>query len=371
MYAMNHQKDDHSITGSPLMCVEFIIIQTIIWGFALCVLFYFLNLFLLRPLFSDTGIFFLMPLFYYVLRLFEWPGVMLTALVITVIRCILRRTTVTLSGDTVIISRMRHTDRLPLADFVRPKTVESYVSIHFVGWIFRRRYLIFRNDAGKETNYRLYEYSEKDLEQALQLLTRVSRAEHLEEDIRTKMLMNAFQYETEILLDPKRLWGRMAGRMAILSVFSLAAFLVFIFLFYEMLFLPPLRDSGSVPAQIAGYGSVLISLISLLLLCRSLWTLAVNAVLKTTCPQRIAFVGNMLQIDQTLYSVNRIQQIVMNPPDRKLPLFRHYRITVVTTDGTRKYWLGTSAGLGPDTWPKLCRNMQELLISCPAKLFYR
>lgn len=368
---MNTPKDNHSVTGSPLMCVEFVIIQTIIWGFALYVLSYFLNLFLLGPLFHRLGNLSLLRLFYFVLRLFSWPGVMLTALVITAIRCVLRRTTVTLSGDMVIISRLRHTDRLPLADFIRPKTVESYVSIHFAAWVFRKRYLIFGNDAGKEIKYRLYEYSEKDLEQALQLLTRVSRAEHLEEDTRTKMMMNAFQSETEILLDRQRLWGRMAGRMALLSLCSLVIFVVFICLFYEMLFLPPQYDSASLLTQIVGYGSILLSLISLFLLCRALWTLTVNAVQKSSCPQRIAFVGNMLQIDQTMYSVNRIKQVIMNPPDRKLSLFAHYQITIITTEGTRKYWLGNHAGLAYGTWQTLCRNMQELLISYPAKLVYR
>lgn len=368
---MNTPKDNHSVTGSPFMCVEFMIIQTIIWGFALYVLFYFLNLFLLGPLLHRLGNFSLIRLFYFVLRLFSWPGVMLTALVITAIRCVFRRTTVTLSGDTVIISRLRHTDRLPLADFIRPKTVESFVSVHFAAWVFRKRYLIFGNHDGKEAKYRLYEYSEKDLEQVLQLLTRVSRAEHLEEDTRTKMMMNAFQNETEILLNPQRLWGRLAGRMAVLSVFSLVIFLVSICLFYEMLMIPPQYDSASVLVQIVGYGSALLSLISLFLLCRASWTLAVNAILKGTCPQKIAFVGNMLQIDRTMYSTNRIQQVIMNPSGRKLPMFGHFQITIITSDGTHKYWLGNAAGLGYTSWQTLCRNMQELLISCPAKLIYR
>ena len=370
---MNTPKDNHSVTGSPLMCVEFMIIHTLIWAFLLVVPIYeVLNLLTgvlwylpLGPLRNLLPLLFLLALF------LEWPTVIYTALVITIIRCIFRRTTVTLSGDTVIISRLRHTDRLPLADFIRPKTVESFVSVHFAAWVFRKRYLIFGNHDGKEAKYRLYEYSEKDLEQVLQLLTRVSRAEHLEEDTRTKMMMNAFQNETEILLNPQRLWGRLAGRMAVLSVFSLVIFLVSICLFYEMLMIPPQYDSASVLVQIVGYGSALLSLISLFLLCRASWTLAVNAILKGTCPQKIAFVGNMLQIDRTMYSTNRIQQVIMNPSGRKLPMFGHFQITIITSDGTHKYWLGNAAGLGYTSWQTLCRNMQELLISCPAKLIYR
>lgn len=64
-------KDNHSITGSPLMCLEFIIIQTITWGVALCVLYHFLEVLLVMPLFSYLRrLFFLMPFLYYPLRLF-------------------------------------------------------------------------------------------------------------------------------------------------------------------------------------------------------------------------------------------------------------------------------------------------------------
>ncbi|MDE5938111.1 MAG: hypothetical protein K2H37_03400 [Lachnospiraceae bacterium] len=369
---MNTPKDNHTITGSPLMCLEFIIIQTIIWGVALCVLYYFLEVLLVMPLFSYVRrLFFLTPLLYYVLRLFAWPNVMVTALIITIIRCVLRRTSVTLSGDAITIRRLRHTDRLLLADFIRPKTVESYVSVHFAAWVFRRRYLIFRNNAGKEVKYRLYEYSEKDLEQVMQLLTRVSRTEHLAEDDKTEIMMDAFQCETAIPIDPRKLWGRMAGRLILFLILSLVVFFVSTCLFYEMLFIPPQYDSGSVFSQIIGYGSILLSLCSLFLLCRALWTLAVNAVLKTSCPQRITFAGNMLQIDQTMYSVNRIQQVIMNSPAGKLPLFDHYQITLVTMDGRKRYWLGNAAGLRHDIWRTLCGNMQNLLVSCPAKLTYR
>lgn len=367
---MHTTNDNHSVTGSPLMCLEFLIIQTIIWGFALCVLSYFLELFLVMPLYSYLPApFFLMSLLYYVLRLFAWPGVMITALVVTVIRCIFRRTRVTLSGDTVIIRRLRHTDRLLLADFIRPKTVESYVSVHFAAWVFRRRYLIFRNSSGKETKYRLYEYSEKDLDQVMQLITRVSRTEHLAEDDRTEIMMNAFQCDAAIPIDPRRLWIRMAGRLALFLIFSPVVFIVATCLFYEMLFMPPHNDS--VCLQLIGYGCIVLSLCSLFLLCRSLWTLAVNAVQKTSCPQKISFSGNMLQIDQTMYSVNRIQQVTMTSPAKKLPLFGHYQITLTTMDGTHRYWLGNTAGLGNDTWQTFCRHMQNLLVSCPAKLTYR
>ncbi len=57
---------------------------------------------------------------------------------------------VTLSGSTIIIQRLRHTDRLAVTDFIRPKTVESFVNVRFAAWVFRKRYLIFRGDAGKE-----------------------------------------------------------------------------------------------------------------------------------------------------------------------------------------------------------------------------
>lgn len=367
---MHTPNDNHSVTGSPLMCLEFLIIQSIIWGFVLCVLSYFLELFLLMPLYSYLSVpLSLMSLFYYVLRLFAWPGVMVTALVITVIRCIFRRTRVTLSGDTVIIRRLRHTDRLLLADFIRPKTVESFVSVHYAAWVFRKRYLIFRDSAGKEIKYRLYEYSEKDLDQVMQLITRVSRTEHLVEDDRTEIMMNSFQYDAAVPIDPRRLWGRMAGRLALFLVCSPVVFVVSTCLYYEMLFVPPYNSS--VFLQIIGYGCIVLSLCSLFLLCRALWTLAVNAVQKTSCPQRIAFVGNMLQIDQTMYSVNRIQQVTMTSPAKKLPLFGHYQINIVTLDGTRRYWLGNTAGLGNDTWQTLCRHMQRFLVSCPAKLIYR
>ena len=371
---MNTQKDNHSITGSPLMILEFIIIHTIIWGFALCILFYILDLLLadflyLRSL-STLNRFRFIPLFYYLRLLVTWPGVMCTALIITVIRCLFRRTEVTLSGDTVIIRRLRHTERLVLADFIRPKTVESYISIHFIGWVFRRRYLIFRDAAGKDVKYRLFEYSEKDLDQVIQLLTRINHSEHLAEDDKTEIMMNAFQNTTEITIDPRHIWSVMARRLLILCVISLAVFVVSIFLFYRMLTIPPQYDTASALLAVIGYGSILFSLCSLFVLCRVLWTLSANAVLRLSCPQKISFAGNMLQIDHTTFSANRIRQVVMNPPARKLPLFGHYQITIITAEGTHKYWLGNAEGLRQGTWQTLCRNMQSLLISCPAKLTY-
>lgn len=369
---MNTPKDDHSVTSSPLMCLEFIIIQTIIWGFLLPVLAYALELFLIMPLSNYLrSLSLFIPGLYYVLKLFAWPGVMVTALIITVIRCFLRYTTVTLSGSTIIIQRLRHTERLAVSDFIRPKTVESFVNVRFAAWVFRKRYLIFRGDAGKEVKYRLYEYSEKDLEHVMQFLTRINRTESLDENCRTEIIMDAFQNKTEILLDPRRLWGRMAGRLTMFCLFSPVGFVVFTCLYYELLFSPSRYGSGSAFSHAIGYAAILFSFGSLFLLCRSLWALAVGAVQKSSCPQKIVFAGDMMQIDQTLYSVNRIQQIVMNPPDKKPPLLGHYQITVITADGTHKYWLGNHAGLPYGTWQTLCRNMQNLLISCPARLVYR
>lgn len=370
-YAMNTPKDNHSVTGSPLMCLEFIIIHTLIWGFLLCVLFYVLNLFLIGPLFRILGgSFFFLALARFLQLLFAWPNVMVTALIVTIVRCFLRRTRVTLSGDTVIIRRLRHTDCLPLTAFIRQKTVESFVGYHIIGWVFRRRYLIFQNDSGKEVKYRLYEYSEKDLEQVTQLLTRVSRTEHLAEDDKTEIMMNAFQNEMEIQIDPQHLWSCLSRRLGALCIICLTVFTLSTYLFYRMLFIPPQYDSASILLKFVGYSSIALALGSFFLLGRTLWALTVNALLKSSCPQKIAFIGNMLQIDRTMYSANRIKQVTMNPPARKLPLFRCYQITLVTTEGTYRYWLGNTAGLGHGNWNTLCRGMQGLLVSCPAKLTY-
>ena len=368
---MDTAKDNHRITGSPLMIPEFIVIHTLIWGFLLCVLFYLFDLFLMVWLFDALGgIPFFLPLVYCLHTLFSWPNVMVTALFLTIIRCVLRRTAVTLSDDTVIIRRPGHTDRLSLTDFLRPKTVESYIGFQFVGWVFRKRYLIFQSSSGKENKYRLYEYSEKDLERVMQLLTRVSRTEHLAEDDKTEIMMNTFLNETEIRIDPRQLWSRMARRLGTLCILSLAGSVLFTYLFYRMLFFPPQYDTFVILTKIAGYGSMILSLCSLFLLCRALWAFFINALRQTSCPQKIAFSGNMLQIDRTVYSVNQIRQITMNPPARKLSLFGCYQMTIVTMDSTHKYWLGDTAGLGHGTWQTLCRGMQSLLISCPARLTY-
>lgn len=372
---MPTQKDNHSVTGSPLMGLEFIIIHTIIWGFGLCVLFYALR-FLLTVLWDLPGIetlyhYVLRPLFYLLGFFFQWPTVMFTALIITIIRCFLRRTDVTLADDTLTIRRAGHTDCLFLSDFIRPKTVESYIGFHFVGWVFRRRYLIFQNDSGKEVKYRLYEYSEKDLNRVMQLLTRVNRTEQLAENDKTEIMLNAFQNMAEISIDPRHLWRCMLRPLLLLCTCSLVSFGLFLWLFYRMLFIPLQYDTSSAFLTIIGYGSIALSLASLFLLCRAFWTLAVNAVLRVSCPRKIVFAGNMLQIDHAIYSVNRIDRVIMNPPARKLPLFGHYQVTLVTLDGTHRYWLGNTAGLGSGNWQTLCRHIQGMLISCPAKLTYR
>lgn len=367
-------KDNHTVTGSPLMCLEFIVIHTIIWGFLLCILFYVVNL-LITACYSLPGMdmlfhYFLLPLLYYLHIFFEWPNVMLTALFVTVIRCILRRTKVTLADDIVTINRPRHTDRLLLADFVRPHTVESYVGYHFVGWVFRRRYLIFRNDREKEVKYRLYEYSEKDLNQVVQLLTRINRTEQLAENDKTEILINSFQNTAEVPIDPRRLRNCMLRRLALLCILCLAVSGFSFYLSYKLLLLLPQYGAGSFLDETAS-GCLLLFLGCFLFLCRALWSLTVNAALQRSCPQKIVFTGNTLQIDHTLYSVNRIQRVIMNSPAKKLSLFGHYQITLITLEGTHKYWLGDTAGLGQGNWETLCRKMQGFLISCPAKLTYR
>ena len=169
---MNTQTDNYSITGSPLMCLEFMITHTLIWGFLLCALFYFLDLFVLMPLHDYLGSF----LFYILLSYFYADALLMA-----------RR-----HAD-----RLKHHDRplfsaphprhlvgqchyhpahdphsvLSLDNFIRPKTVESFVGYNFIGLVFRRRYLIFRDAAGKEVKYRLYEYSKKDLERVMQLIS--------------------------------------------------------------------------------------------------------------------------------------------------------------------------------------------------------
>lgn len=366
--------DNHSVTASPLMSVEFVIIHTIIWSFLLCIAFYFfdflLSAFSYLPVIGGLRYFFFEPPLYYFWCLLEWPQVIPTALVITIIRCILRRTRVTLSGDKVIIARLWHTDCLFLADFIRPLSEETNINIHFIGWVFRRRCLIFADAAGKEAKYRLYEFSEKDLEQVMQLITRVTRTEHLDEIDKTQIMMNAFQNVLEISLDPREIWIRTIRPLAVIGICSLFLFAGSSYLFYRMLHLPPQYDTDSALLTITGFGSILLSLFSLLVLGGTLWTLICHALRRKTCPRKIFFAGNMLQVDHTTYSANRIRQVIMNHPSRKPNRLGCYQITIIDTEGTHRYWLGSSAGSDPNTWWTLCRNMQSLLISCPARLVY-
>lgn len=372
---MKTPQDNHSVTAAPLMLVEFIVIHTILWGFVLCISFYFLD-FLLSALSRLPGIgslryFFFIPPLYYLRRILEWPLVMLTALIITFIRCILRRTRVTLSGDKIIIRRRHHTDSLSLTDFIRSKTVESFINIHFIGWVFRRRYLLFQDAAGKEVKYRLYEFSEKDLEQVMQLITRVNRTEHLDENDKTQIMMNVFQNSFEISIDRTKIISRTMRRLAMVGILSLALWGSSSFLFYWMLHIPPQYDADTTLLVTIGFGSILLSLLSFLVLGCALWMLIYSAVQKKSCPLKIGFIGNMLQVDHTVYSVNRIRLVIMNHPSRKLHWFDCYQIIIITTEGTHKYWLGSRAGLERNIWQTLCRNMQSLLISCPARLVYK
>lgn len=371
---MKTPEDNHSVTASPLMSVEFIIIHTIIWSFLLCIAFYFfdflLSAFSYLPVIGGLRYFFFEPPLYYFWLLLEWPQVMPTALIITIIRCILRHTRVTLSDDKIIIARPWHTDCLFLTDFIRPLSVETNINIHFIGWVFRRRYLLFQNTAGKEVKYRLYEFSEKDLEQVMQLITRVNHTEHLDEVDKTQIMMNAFQNALEISLDPRRIRLHTIRPLAIIGILSLLIFAGSSYLFYQMLHIPPQYDTGSALLPIIGFGSILFSLFSFLVLAYTLWTLIHHALRRKTCPRKISFAGNMLQVDHTIYSVNRIRQVIMNHPARKPNWLGCYQITIIDMEGTHRYWLGSSAGLDHNTWRTLCRNMQSLLISCPARLVY-
>lgn len=372
---INTPKDNRTVTGSLLILPEFLLIQTILWGFGLHLFYYFLDIILvILTRLTGSNLFYRLffgPPLYYLWPLLDWPQVMAVALILTVIRFFLRRTAVTLSGDVIVIHRLCHTDRLPLSNFLRPETKEAFIRIRYIGWVFRRRYLIFRDEAGKECKYRLYEFSAENLDRVMQLITRVNPTEHLDETLKTSIIMDSFRDIFEISIDPRQILRR--ERLFLLITGGCALFIGSLFSYILYLMFHITAPYNPTLLLFLALGSFCLAVISVFWLCYALWQLLYSTFSIKSCPRRIAFGNGMLRIDDTIYSINRIRRILMTSPAQKPHFWAHYRIKISTLDGSPAYTCRPGSAVSFDfaVWQRICRGMQELLVSCPDKLIYK
>lgn len=116
-----------------------------------------------------------------------------------------------------------------------------------------------------------------------------------------------------------------------------------------------------------------VALITIILAVLSLPILAVKLVLnQRRCPYKIYRNGNFLFLDDTRFSVNEIDKIIMTDVHAKsnsiFPLNRY--IKIYANNKKYKYWIGSEGGLKCQDYQELCGEIERMFINSPFKVFY-
>lgn len=339
--------------------IKFLLIGGILAGAAVCVLEYFVYLF-----FGDSMT---------IRRLhswLQWPYGMLPATAFILLIVLFRRTTVAVYADEVVISRIGWKRKFPIRYFHGPVVSKKTHIISIVKKTNTMLYLCADVPSGTKA-YRLFDFTEQGLEQAVQYIRERHTAnmpieekldvqnslEDLEEiqceDGGTKP--NVFPVSAEeICRSERKSILKIGGVWLVLGVFMMI-FLVDGF-----------GENGVLSFQ------VLFFLILLLLLITSVpFQLFRLSRRMRRCPEYIKVEQNAIWLGRTYFSFTSLSGIRMVSPDKKsgsiFPV--QYEMTIQGAGEKQKYYLGSQASYGE--YRRLCETLEKALIMYPEKLTYR
>lgn len=311
----------------------------------------------------------------------KWPVGILTGIILAAIVMLLRRTTVLVKKDSVVIRRMGRSLQLSIDDFDMP--VIKRKEHHF--WVMKKIatkiYLSFSYLNGTKV-YRLFEFSEMELEQVIQFIReQCSENMPVEEKLAVWDSLNNIQNvtsgwenmpeagERSVGVDsPSNMFSlspaeiRWNERKTILKIggiwlIILAAMLIFILCGFS-------QSSGESFKMI-----FCVFLLCLLLAAVPVQLLQLSWKLKR-CPESIRISGNAMWVGEKYFPYIGVSYISMTSPRKKsdsiFPV--QYWMTIKENGEKHKYWLGSQASYGE--YRELCKILEQALIMRPNKLKY-
>lgn len=352
----------------------------IVWGILIGVILNILDMF---PFFRNVFEYPLLRIYrrISVYTIGQWPVCMLTGVLIAAVVMLLRRTTVLVTKDVVTITRIGKKVQLSIDDFDAPVIQrKAHLLFDVLKWITLKIYLNFSYLNGTKS-YRLFEFSEEELEKAIQYI-REQRNENMpvEEKIAVLDSLNNMQNATmvsESLYEDER---ETVQDKTPLNVFSLSrleikqyeqntllkiagiclGLLVFLLVCFWCKFFS-MEDFKVIFAMLIG--GITLAAVPFLLLWL-FWKLK-------HCPQTIRICSDAMWVDEKYFTYTGLSYISMTSPrkqsDSAFPV--QYWMTIKKNGEKHKYWLGSEASYGE--YKELCKTLEKALIMHPNKMRYR
>lgn len=312
----------------------------------------------------------------------RWPVGILTGIILAAIVMLLRRTTVLVKKDSVVIRRIGRSLQLSIDDFDMP--VIKRKEHHF--WVMKKIatkiYLSFSYPNGTKA-YRLFEFSEMDLEQVIQFIReQCSENMPVEEKLAVWDSLNNMQEAIvgcgdthekglESVSDdsPSNVFAmlpeeiRQREKKTILKIggiwlIILAAMLIFIF-------------CGFSQSSKESFKIIFFMLIACILLAAVPFQLLQLSWKMKRCPKSIRIEGDAMWVGEKYFPYIGVAYISMTSPRKKsdsiFPV--QYWMTIKENGEKHRYWLGSQASYGE--YREICKILERALIMRPDKLKYK
>lgn len=287
----------------------------------------------------------------------SWPIGILTGVLIATVVMLLRRTTVLVTRDGVTITRIGKRVQLSIDDFDAPVIRRKEHSFFEV--LKKTTLKIYVNVSYRNGTkaYRLYEFSEKELEEVVQYI-REQRNDNI--PVKEKIaVVDSFN----VVFSLSRFEIKQHEKKTILKIGGIWLLVLEVML---IVFLRKFADSSM---------EYLKTILFIVILCTLLGAVPFQLFWIfwkcKFCPQTIRIGGDALWVDGEYFSYLALSYISMTSPrkesDSIFPV--QYWITIKSNGKKYKYWLGSQASYGE--YRELCKNLEQALVMRSNKLRYK
>lgn len=296
----------------------------------------------------------------YLHTIVQWPIGILTGILIAAVVVLLRRTTVLVTRDSVIIRRIGKKIQLSINDFHEPVIRrKQYLLFGVLKKITLKIYLNFFYRNGTKA-YRLFEFSEVELEQVIQSIReQCSENMPVEEKLAVQDSFNNMQEDSPsnmFSLSPEEI-GQYE-RKTILKIGGICIILLAVMMIFILCGIDSFKVIFSVLLLCIMLGATLV------LLLRLSWKIK-------RCPESIRVGGNAVWVGEKYFSYTSVSDISMTSPRKKSDSIYpvQYWMTIKENGEKYKYWLGSQASYGE--YRHLCKIFEQALLMYPNKLRYK
>ncbi len=330
----------------------------ILFGCAICILESVVNISRLMVIYLPI------PYIWYLGRLIAWPLGMIPGFILALLRTFFHHTVVEIDKKQVCIRRPGKKYVLPIGRYANSSVNKKSFSVSALQFTILKVYLLFYEQHGTKA-YRLYTFTEKDLEKVIKEI-RVQHAAGMETEEKVHLQEqfdapvdgapeNVFDLSSEKLIAAEK---RTIKKIALLEL-GLAAVLL-------LLLLGDVFTDGGWNWELPLVLAVLI----LMLLALPLRIAALGRK-KSKCAERIALDSSHIWIGGSCYSFLSISAICMTSPreNNGSVMPAQYYMTITQNKERRKYWLGSQVSFGG--YAGMCRKLEKAMIMYPGKLSYK